>query len=201
MVQHDMMMFDHGMPHAMDSISKEQRPEADVNIEFQSLSKFADGAQKLAWAFHSANEAYATDYPAQVGPHYDQYRQHAFYGHRSGDQHARERTRREIGAGWDPHWHQPTDLYATFSDKDFRSGSTPPKTTLGAIARLTARRWQSSCWADLQCRTATCHSERSEESGSISAPSNRVVNPSGFFAALRMTILLGDASSSPLVPS
>jgi len=27
-----------------------------------------------------------------------------------------------IGAGWDPHWHQPTDRYATFSDRDFRLG-------------------------------------------------------------------------------
>ena len=28
----------------------------------------------------------------------------------------------QIGAGWDPHWHQPTDRYSTFSDKDFRLG-------------------------------------------------------------------------------
>jgi hypothetical protein len=44
---------------------------------------------------------------------------------------------REIGAGWDPHWHQPTDLYATFTDKDFRLGLNAAQTTLGAIARLT----------------------------------------------------------------
>ena len=25
------------------------------------------------------------------------------------------------GAGWNPTWHQPIDVYATFSDKDFRS--------------------------------------------------------------------------------
>ena len=31
--------------------------------------KQAEGAQKLAWAFYAANEAYATDYPAAVGPH------------------------------------------------------------------------------------------------------------------------------------
>ncbi|HEY0801043.1 MAG TPA: M20/M25/M40 family metallo-hydrolase, partial [Steroidobacteraceae bacterium] len=34
MIQHDMMLFDHGMPRADGSMSKEQRPEADVNIEF-----------------------------------------------------------------------------------------------------------------------------------------------------------------------
>jgi len=24
-----------------------------------------------------------------------------------------------VGSGWDPHWHQPTDVFATFTDKDF----------------------------------------------------------------------------------
>ena len=28
----------------------------------------------------------------------------------------------QIGSGWDPQWHQPTDLYTTYSDKDFRLG-------------------------------------------------------------------------------
>ena len=51
MIQHDMMMFDHGMPRADGTMSPEQRPEADVNIEFQATSKMADGAQKLAWFF------------------------------------------------------------------------------------------------------------------------------------------------------
>ncbi|MEO7455330.1 MAG: M28 family peptidase, partial [Gemmatimonadaceae bacterium] len=69
MIQHDMMMFDHGMPRADGTLAPEQRPEADVNIEFQSTSKMAAEAQKLAWVFHGANEKYATDYPAAVGPH------------------------------------------------------------------------------------------------------------------------------------
>ena len=43
---------------------------------------------------------------------------------------------REIGAGWDPHWHQPTDVYATFSDNDFRLGLNAAQTTLGAVAQL-----------------------------------------------------------------
>jgi hypothetical protein len=43
----------------------------------------------------------------------------------------------QIGAGWDPHWHQPTDVFATFSDKDFRLGLNAAQTTLGAVAQLT----------------------------------------------------------------
>ena len=69
MIQHDMMMFDHGMPLPDGTMRKEQRPEADVNIEFQSNSKMAAESQKLAWIFEAANEKYATDYPAAVGPH------------------------------------------------------------------------------------------------------------------------------------
>src|SRR5205823_5951083 len=69
MIQHDMMMFDHGMPRPDSTMSPEQRPEADVNIEFQMSSKFAQQSMKLAFQVHRANEKYATDYPAQVGPH------------------------------------------------------------------------------------------------------------------------------------
>jgi hypothetical protein len=42
----------------------------------------------------------------------------------------------QIGSGWDPHWHQPTDVYATFSDDDFRLGLNAAQTTLGAVAEL-----------------------------------------------------------------
>src|SRR5204863_322470 len=69
MVQHDMMLFDHGMPRADGTPARDQRPEADVNIEFQSTAKRADDAMKLAFAFRDANEKFATDYPAAVGSH------------------------------------------------------------------------------------------------------------------------------------
>ena len=42
----------------------------------------------------------------------------------------------QIGAGWDPHWHQPTDVFATFSDKDFRLGLNAAQTTLSGLAIL-----------------------------------------------------------------
>ena len=67
MIQHDMMLFDHGMPRADGTVSPEQRPEADVNVEFAGTSKMAAAAQELAWFFRAANDKYATDYPAAVG--------------------------------------------------------------------------------------------------------------------------------------
>jgi Peptidase family M28 len=136
MVQHDMMLFDHGMPHADGSAPTEQRPEADVNIEFQALAKVADGAQKLAWAFYAANEAYATDYPAAVGPHMTNTDSTPFMDLVPAISLRENERGREIGAGWDPQWHQPSDVYATYSDADFRLGLNAAQTTLGAIGRL-----------------------------------------------------------------
>ena len=69
MIQHDMMLFDHGMPRPDGSLSPVQRPEADVNIEFQGTSKFAGASRDLAFALQAANETYATDYPANIGSH------------------------------------------------------------------------------------------------------------------------------------
>ena len=140
MIQHDMMLFDHGMPRADGTVSKEQRPEADVNIEFQSGAKFAAEAQQLAWAFQAANEAYASDYPAAVGPHMTNTDSTPFMDLVPAISLRENERGREIGAGWDPHWHQPTDLYATFSDRDFLLGLNAAQTSLGALARLSGAR-------------------------------------------------------------
>jgi hypothetical protein len=137
MIQHDMVLFDHGMPHPDGSVPTQQRPESDVNIEFQSAARFADEAQKLAWAFYAANEAYATDYPAAVGPHMTNTDSTPFMDLVAAISVRENERGREIGAGWDPHWHQPTDRYATFTDQDFRLGLNAAQTTFGAVARLT----------------------------------------------------------------
>ena len=136
MVQHDMVLFDHGMPRPDGTLNPTQRPEADVNIEFQSQAKQAEGAQKLAWAFYAANEAYATDYPASVGPHMTNTDSTPFMDLVPAISVRENERGTQIGAGWDPHWHQPTDVYATFGDADFRLGLNAAQTTLGAIGRL-----------------------------------------------------------------
>jgi len=136
MIQHDMMLFDHGMPRADGTLSPEQRPEADVNIEFQSNSKFVEASQRLAWIFHVANEKYATDYPASVGPHMTNTDSGPFQDLVAAISLRENERGTQVGAGWSPHWHQPTDRYATYSDKDFRLGLNAAQTTLAAIAGL-----------------------------------------------------------------
>src|SRR5438034_2072654 len=136
MIQHDMMLFDHGMPRADGTLAAQQRPEADVNIECQSSATLAAEAEQLAWTFERANERYATDYPASVGSHMTNTDSAPFQDYAPAISLRENERGTQIGAGWDPNWHQPTDRYATYGDKDFRLGLNAAQTTLGAIAGL-----------------------------------------------------------------
>jgi len=136
MIQHDMMLWDHGMPRPDGTVNPEQRPEADVNIEFQSASKTADQAMKLAFFFKDANEKYATDYPAAVGNHMTNTDSSPFMDVVPAISMRENERGMQTGAGWNPTWHQPIDVYSHFSDKDFRLGLNAAQTTLGAVAQL-----------------------------------------------------------------
>jgi hypothetical protein len=137
LIQHDMMMFDHGAPRADGTMSKEQRPEADVNVEFQVNSKMAAESQKLAWVLEVANEKYATDYPATVGSHMTNTDSGPFIDIIPAISVRENERGVHIGNGWDPQWHQPTDVYATYNDKDFLLGLNAAQTTLSAVGQLT----------------------------------------------------------------
>ncbi|HEX4643225.1 MAG TPA: M20/M25/M40 family metallo-hydrolase [Candidatus Acidoferrales bacterium] len=140
MIQHDMMLFDHGMPREDGTMSKEQRPEADINIEFQVNSKFATQSQALAWALQQADEKYATDYPATVGSHMTNTDSNPFMDAAPSISVRENERGTQIGNGWDPQWHQPTDLFTTYNDKDFRLGLNAAQTTLAATAQLAGAR-------------------------------------------------------------
>ncbi len=136
MIQHDMMLFDHGMPGPDGKVSADQRREADVNIEFAGTSKMATGAEELAWFFRAANDRYATDYPAAVGDRMSNTDSDAFKDLVPSISLRENERLSQIGAGWDPQWHQPTDVYSTYSDKDFLLGLNAAQTTLAAVAQL-----------------------------------------------------------------
>jgi hypothetical protein len=136
MIQHDMMLWDHGMPGPDGTVSAEQRREADINIEFQSTAKFADQAMKLAFFFRGANEMYATEYPAAVGSHMSNTDSSEFMDHVPAISLRENERGMQIGAGWNPHYHQATDRFSSYLDKDFRLGLNAAQTTLGVVAEL-----------------------------------------------------------------
>ncbi len=137
MIQHDMMLWDHGAPRADGTFSRDQRPEADFNIEFQSNSDLADESMKLAFVFKSAADAYSTDYPATVGPHMTNTDSGPFMNIVPSISLRENERGAHTGAGWNPTWHTVLDVWTTFTDVDFRLGLNAAQTTAAGLARLT----------------------------------------------------------------
>ena len=137
MIQHDMMLWDHGAPGPDGKVSSDQRREADINIEFQSNSYFAEASMKLAFRFKAAADAYNTDFPATVGPHMTNTDSTPFMNEVPSISLRENERGAQTGAGWNPTWHTPLDVWTTFNDDDFRLGLNAAQTTLSAIADLT----------------------------------------------------------------
>ena len=137
MIQHDMMLWDHGAPDANGRVSRDQRREADVNIEFQSVSELADESMRLAFFFKEAADNYTTDYPATVGPHMTNTDSSVFMNTVPSISLRENERGAHTGAGWNPTWHTPLDVWTTFTDDDFRLGLNAAQITLSAVAQLT----------------------------------------------------------------
>jgi len=129
-IQHDMMMYDHGMPPGPN-----QSRSADINIEYQANSKFAADSAKLAAALQASNRRHA-QYPATIGNNMagtDSIRFEDLVASVS----MRENERiTGIIRGSNPNHHQPTDKFETYREEDFRFGFNSALTTLGALAEL-----------------------------------------------------------------
>jgi len=130
-IQHDMMMFDHGMPPG-----QKQSPDADLNIEYQKNSKMAADSEKLAAALQAANRSYAQNYPATIGANMagtDSIRFEDLVASVS----VRENERvTGIVRGSNPNHHEPTDNYENYAEEDFRFGFTSAQITLGGLGQL-----------------------------------------------------------------
>lgn len=135
MIQHDMMMWDHGNP-----VTFEQAEDADVDIEFQLASGMAEASAQLALQLLNANRKFADHYPAVMSNAMNNTDSRAFQDHTAAVSLRENRRVYETGNGANPHWHQPTDLFSTFEEEDFRLGFAAAQTTLGAVATLAGAR-------------------------------------------------------------
>ena len=131
MIQHDMMMWDHGNP-----VQYAQALDADVDIEFQLNSQKANESAQLALMLLNSNRMFATDFPAVMSNAMSNTDSTPFMDIVPAVSLRENRRLYETGNRANPHWHQPTDLFVTFSDMDFRLGFNAMQTTLGAIAKL-----------------------------------------------------------------
>jgi hypothetical protein len=135
MIQHDMMMWDHGNP-----VSWQQAWDADVDVEFQLASAKATESAQLALVLLNSNRLFATDFPAAMGNAMSNTDSSPFMDLVAAVSMRENRRLYETGRGANPHWHRPTDLYVAYTDADFKLGFNAAQTTLGAIARLVEAR-------------------------------------------------------------
>ncbi len=135
MIQHDMMMWDHGNPVTFD-----QAKDADVDIEFQLNSAMAAESAQLALQILNANRKFADHFPAVMSNAMSNTDSRAFQDHVASVSLRENRRLYETGSGANPHWHRPTDLFSTFDEEDFRLGFAAAQTTLGAVALLVGAR-------------------------------------------------------------
>jgi hypothetical protein len=131
MIQHDMMMWDHGNP-----VTWDQSKDADVDIEFQLASAKASESAALALELLNANRKFGAHYPAVMSNAMSNTDSRAFQDHVASVSLRENRRLYETGNGANPHWHQSTDLFVSFEEEDFRLGFDAARTTLGAVARL-----------------------------------------------------------------
>jgi hypothetical protein len=131
MIQHDMLLFDHGLPPA-----PTQSPHANLDVEYQSASRLAALSAMLADSVSAANQAYAPDYPTRIGLDMRLTDSDSFLAFAPAISIREARRVTEIGMGSNPHYHQPSDLYTTYSDADYHLGFTAVQTTLAAVATL-----------------------------------------------------------------
>jgi hypothetical protein len=131
MIQHDMMMWDHGNP-----VSWQQAWDADVDIEFQLASAKAEESAQLALLLLNSNRLFATDFPAAMSNAMSNTDSSPFMDLVPAVSMRENRRLYETGRGANPHWHRPTDLFVAYTDADFKLGFNAAQTTLGAIARL-----------------------------------------------------------------
>jgi hypothetical protein len=91
---------------------------------------------KLALAVKLAADKYTKNYPGTLGPHMTATDSGAFQDICPAISLRENERGMNTGAGWNPTWHQPIDVYSTFSDKDFLLGLNAAQATLSAIAQL-----------------------------------------------------------------
>ena len=135
MIQHDMMMWDHG-----NGVTWNQALDADVDIEFQLNSAKAAESAQLALQLLNSNRLFATDYPAVMSNAMSNTDSGPFQDLVAAVSLRENRRLYETGNRANPHWHQPTDLFVSFSDADFRLGFNAMQTTLGAVSKLAEAR-------------------------------------------------------------
>lgn len=143
MIQHDMLLFDHGMPRRRrgqedmaERVSDEQSRFADIDVEYRARSRMGNASRTLAAQFLTASIGYCADYPVDVGSNMSNTDSVPFAEHCPSISIRENRRTEEIGRGAAPHWHKDSDRPETYSEADYRLGFDAVRLTVGAVAEM-----------------------------------------------------------------
>lgn len=135
LIQHDMILYDHGAGTAGAS----QSPFADLDVEWHAGTTKATDSMNLALQWRFSSGLYATDYPANAYNYSTNTDDTAFWPYVASVS-VRE-NRRSLTSGtnaeWvNPYYHKSTDIETSYTDADIRLGYNAVQTTLGFVAEL-----------------------------------------------------------------
>jgi hypothetical protein len=128
-IQHDMMMFDHGMPPG-----PKQSPNADINIDYQKESEWRPSPRNRR-RFRQ-NRSYGQNYPATIGANMAGTDSIHFQDLVAAVSVRENERVTGIVMGSNPHHHEPTDKYENYAEEDFLFGFNSARTTLGGLGQL-----------------------------------------------------------------
>jgi hypothetical protein len=131
LIQHDGILYDHGVG----TRTTDQSPYADLDVEWRDRTTYASQSKVLAQRWRFLNGTYSTLYPSNSA--------NGSWGTDDSSFHkycpsisVRE-NRRGVSEEWiNPYYHQITDVYASYSEDDFKLGFNAVQATLGAVAEL-----------------------------------------------------------------
>jgi hypothetical protein len=130
-IMHDMILFDHGFPPGPN-----QSPTADINVDYQAAARASADGKALAQTLAAGGMRHAHDYPVTVGSTMDGTDSVSFQDFTASVSVREAKRDEEILRGSNPNHHQPTDVYATYSEADFRLGFNALELTTGTVAEL-----------------------------------------------------------------
>lgn len=98
------------------AVHPEQIVDADLDVEYDGDSDRAIDSAALAKRLVSGATSFAT-YSAQIGDEMCCTDSVAFRNHVASVSVRENRRQEEIGNGSNPHWHQPTDTFSTYTNE------------------------------------------------------------------------------------
>ena len=137
LVQVDTILFDHGLPPTIDQASG-----ADLDIDYDATnSLLSTQSLALANALVKGSLNFATTYPTTLGPGImDIGTDSVSFRGVIPAISVRENSYQDLIQGSNPHWYQASDVFSTYSEKDFLLGFDAARTVVGSLAELVALR-------------------------------------------------------------